>query len=790
MAASGPVTGQVLGHYRIVERIGAGGMGVVYRAHDERLDRDVALKVLSADMLSGEGARKRFRKEALALSQLGHPNIATIFDFDTQDGVDFLVMELIPGAALDKKLASGALTETEIATIGEQVAGALQEAHEHGIVHRDLKPGNIMVTAKGQVKVLDFGLAILLGPPNVNTTESFPDTKGLAGTLPYMAPEQLRGEPADQRTDIYALGVVLYEMTTGERPFDSRVSTALVDDIIHKPPVPPGRLKPSLSPKLEDIVLKSLEKEPENRYQSAREMVIDLRRLAITSSVTTSLPAARSRVPLRRVFALSALLLAVVFAIAFGIWRGRLWRQGSSQRVESLAVLPLANLSGDPAQDYFADGMTDELITQLAKLGNLRVISRTSVMRYKSTHESLPEIARQLNVDAIVEGSVERSGNRVRIRTQLIRASSEQHLWAESYDRELRDVLRLQSEAARDIVREIQVKLTSEQEQRFAGARPVNPEVYDLYLKGRYFWNKRTNEDFQTAIGYFNAAIERDPDSALPYVGLADCYNLSGSVRGKAAAEKALRLDESLAAAHASLAYAKQNYDWDFAGAEREFRRALELNPNYSTAHQWYSAFLSNMGRHEEAIAEAKRALDLDPLSVNINTATGMVYYFARQFDRSAELFKKSIELDPDFSSAHRRLAQVYLHKGMYADYLEEDRMAAVLSGKNEAVERIAAMRQEYASSGARAMFLKEIEWLQRSGNRSPDLPAAGVADRYLLAQTYVRVGDKDRAFQCLERGYRVRGFEMLVLKNDPQLDTLRSDPRFSELVRRVGLPQ
>jgi TolB-like protein/Tfp pilus assembly protein PilF len=455
--------------------------------------------------------------------------------------------------------------------------------------------------------------------------------------------------------------------------------------------------------------------------------------------------------------------------------------------IASLAVLPLQNLSGDPAQDYFADGMTDELITGLAKLGNLRVISRTSVMRYKTTMEPLPQIAQELKVDAVVAGTVERWGNRVRIRAQLIRAAPEQHLWAESYDRELSDVLSLQSEAAHDIIEHIRGKVSGGQ--RPAIRYKVDPDVYDLFLRGRYYWNRRTKADFEKAIGYFSDAVRKDPGYALAYVGLADCYNLSGSPLGKTAAEKAVALDDSLAEARTSLAYAKQNFDWDFAGAEQEFRHALELNPNYAIAHQWYATLLSDMGRHQEASAEIERAIQLDPLSVNVNTAAARLFYFARQFDRAQKQAKNALELDPNFYSAHGVLAEVYQATKAYEAAFQEREKVAILTGNEELHSRITALRRAYSAGGARSMYQEQVKLLQKI-SANPFLPSSEGPAQYGLAIAYAQLGDNDRAFQQLEQRYRDRGFEMLILKNDPDLDPLRSDPRFQDLVRRVGLPQ
>src|SRR6266568_2892284 len=419
------IAGKTISHYRVIEKLGAGGMGVVYRAHDMRLDRDVALKVLPAGRLAGEAARDRFHREALALAKLNHAHIGAIYDFDTQEGVDFLVMEYIPGTTLGEQLASGPLPESEVLRLGTQIVAALEEAHEQGIVHRDLKPGNIMVTPKGQAKVLDFGLAKLLRPESeVSTADQLSSSAAVAGTLPYMPPEQLRGKPADGRSDIYAAGAVLYEMATGRRPFREKVATALVDDILHKPPPPPGRLNHDLSPRLEEIILKCLEKEPESRYQSAKELAVDLRRLALPT-VASSVRPAPARITWRRIgvgaaAGVVAILLLLVALNVVGLRERLLGKSSATLQIRSLAVLPLENFSRDSEQEYFADGMTEQLITDLAQISALKVISRRSVMQYKGARKPLPQVAKELGVDAVIEGSVQRSGDRVRITAQLI----------------------------------------------------------------------------------------------------------------------------------------------------------------------------------------------------------------------------------------------------------------------------------------------------------------------------------------------------------------------------------
>jgi serine/threonine protein kinase/tetratricopeptide (TPR) repeat protein len=789
--------GRTLGHYRIEGKIGEGGMGVVYRARDERLDRDVALKVLPTGTLADEGARKRFRKEALALAKLNHPDVEAVYDFDTQDGVDFLAMEYIPGVTLSDKLAAGPLPEKEVVRLGSQLAEGLGAAHEQNIVHRDLKPGNLRIMADGRLKILDFGLAKLVRPDSdAAVTESVTETKAGAGTLPYMAPEQLQGAAVDARTDIYATGCVLYEMATGRLPFQDRLSTALADAILHRPTPPPGRLKPDLSPRLEEIILKCLEKEPGSRYQSSRELLVDLRRLGAPTVEFSPRRGPRVSAWLWRRTAWGAgivvvVLLAVLFGLNVGGLRERLLERAGAGQISSLAVLPLENLSHDPEQEYFVDGMTEALITDLSKISALRVISRTSVMQYKGKHKPLPEIARELMVDAVVEGSVLRAGERVRITAQLIRAVPEQHLWANSYDRELRDVLAVHSEVARAIANEIRVTLTPQESARLTSTRAVVPEAHEAYLKGRYYWNKRTKEGLRRGLEFFQQAIEKDPNYAAGYAGLADYYNVlpfyasvsptEAYPKARTAALKALELDDMLGEAHASLAYVLYRFDWDWAGADREFKRALALNPSNATVHHWYGTYLAGLGRMDEALAELERARKLDPYSLIINRDSGLLLFYARRYDEAIEQLQKALDLDPSFDMAQYVLGRVYAQKARYPEAVARCEKSASQSGRSSNI--LAALGFVYAQAGRRTEAQKILKELQR---RSETTYVSGVR----FAWIHVSLGEKERALAWLEKAFSDRDPEMGWIRVEPWLDPLRTDPRFQDLVRRMNFPQ
>jgi serine/threonine-protein kinase len=744
--------GQTLGQYRIIEKIGVGGMGVVYRARDERLERDVALKVLPAGALADEETRKRFRREALALSKLNHPNIATIHDFNTERNMDFLSMEYISGATLSAKAVSGALPEAEVISLGKQAAEALDAAHEQGIIHRDLKPGNIMVTQKGLLKVLDFGLAKLLQPSDpADKTLSFTGSTGLTGTIPYMAPEQLDGREVDARTDIHALGAILHELVTGKKPFPQETASEIMRAILDKPPELVRSLGAHISEGLERIIFKCLEKEPVNRYASAKELIADLKRLE-----TDDLSALVAGRPRRR----------------------------ADNIVLSLAVLPLENLSGDSAQDYFAEGITDALITELGQISALKVKSRTSVRQYKKTEKSLPQIAQELNADMVVEGSVLRAGEKMRITARLINPAEDQQLWVKSYERDMGGFLVLQSEIAQDITKQIGIRLREEKSFRSAKKTTVNPQALDAYLKGVYSGDN----------GYFSQAIKLDPDFALAYVEIAKSYFYSGLLGAvppreaflamKQAALKALEKDDTLGEAHGYLAVAWLHYDLDWTESEKEFKRALELNPSLAMIHHLYAHLLMAQDRMEESMAEVKLASGLDPFASPNHLCSGWHCFSTAAYDEAVELARKDVLSRSGVSWAHVTLGMAYEQKFLIKEAIVEFQNA-VDNWKNNFLP-LAALGHAYGIAGKKKEAQEILEKLleEKLSQKSERIYVSA----YDIAAVYIGLGEKDQTFDWLSKALEERSGFLVYIKCDRRFDGLQSEPRYAALLRKIGL--
>lgn len=814
-------TGYSLGRYRIVSRIGAGGMGEVYLAEDTQLKRRVALKVLPPDLVDRREPLQRFEREARAASALNHPNIITVHEIGSCDETHFIAMEFVDGQTLRRKLQAGRLEIGEALEIATQIAASLDAAHRNGIVHRDIKPENVMVREDGLVKVLDFGLAKLTEKKADATADSQDPTRALVktrpgvvmGTVAYMSPEQARGLPVDARTDVFSLGVVLYEMLSGSLPFAGETASDVIAAILKSEPAPFGEGVPA---ELQRILRKCLQKSADERYQTSKDLLIDLKslkhdldfsaRLESSGSQAKGVASARTREQTVRTpsteksvvssinqyrrsltVALAVVLLA---ALGFGYWLyNHRWR--TATQIESIAVLPFLNESGSPDAEYLSDGMTETLIKSLAQLPKLSVKARSTIFRYKGRDVEPQKVAAELSVQAVLNGRVVQRGDDLTLFLSLVDGRTGDQLWGEQYKRKMADLIALQSEIARDVSEKLRLRLTGAEQQRLTKRGTENVEAYKAYLKGRYLWDKPYAPGFEKSLDYFRQAIELDPTYALPYVGLADYYGYSSAVgflppeenwpKAEAAAKKAFELDDTLAEVYNPLAAVSFYYHRDWTTAERYFRRGLELNPNSPELHHHYANCLVLFGRNEETLNEIQRAVEIDPLSSRFNLTWARLLFFMRQYDQAIDRFQKTLELDQNYAPAHEWLGDTYEQKGMQREAISEWSKALILSG---AGDQASSLERTYAASGfgaaVRALAQKRLEQANERMRRGGYVPAV----EYVTA--YMRLGNKEQAFAWLRKVAEERNRFALEFKVNPLYDPLRGDPRFQDLLRRV----
>lgn len=741
--------------FQIIEVLGKGGMGKVYRAEDKKVYEEVALKIINPEISSDKKTIERFRDELKLARKIAHRNVCKMYDLNEFSGSYYITMEYIPGQDLKALIRqTGQLTIGKTLSIAAQVCEGLIEAHRLGIIHRDLKPSNIMIDREGNARIMDFGIARSLGAKKRTGSGM------MLGTPEYMSPEQVDGKEADQRSDIYSMGIILYEMVTGRVPFEGETSLSIAVKQKSESPMDPSEYNIRIPEDLSRLILKCLNKTKSSRFQSSDQILAELSN--IEGDLTTTERTAIKKEPDTK-------------------------ERQDSEWKNSIAVLPFVDLSPQEDQEYFCDGMAEELINSLTKIEDLRVVARTSAFAFKGEKTDIREIGQKLNVKTVLEGSVRKAENRLRILAQLINVEDGFHIWSDKFDRDMDDVFAIQDEISMAIVDNLKGKLLGEEKAKLVKRHTVDVEAYKLYLKGLYFWNKRSKEGMEKGMKHFKQAIELDPSYALAYCGLADSFALlsfwtffapkDGFPKAKALAEKALEIDGTLAEAHVSLAWTIFCYDWDWAEVEKEYRMAIRLNPGLANAHHWYSIFLSAMERHEEALFEIKKALDLDPLSLMINTNVGLLYLHMRHYDKAVEVLKKTMEMDPNFGQAHYTLAKTYWAMEKYAEAVS----ASLIAKKQGILWADGIQGCAFALSGQKdkaRVLLQELEILSKTRFVPPTA----------LVAIYAGLGEIDKAFEWMDKGFEERESGVPFYKVTPEWDLFRSDPRFEKLLKKLNL--
>jgi eukaryotic-like serine/threonine-protein kinase len=790
--------GEMIAHYRILEKLGSGGMGVVYRAEDTRLGREVALKLLPDQFSRDDDAIERFKREARAASTLSHPHICTVHDVGEHAGRHFIVMELLEGTALDERVAGRPLPAAQLLRIGSEIADALETAHTHGLVHRDVKPGNIFLSQRGTAKLLDFGIAKSNPRASLTSaakiTEASLTTPGMfVGTVAYMSPEQVRGESLDARTDLFSLGVVLYEMATGRLAFDGNTTGVIHEAILNRTPTPVRQLNPEVPPKLEEIINRALEKDRDLRYQTASDLRADLQRLsrdtvfATDASLHPTVPDLKGQAGWRpRTAAIGAFALATAILAAW-----LLMARARGTTIDSVAVLPFVNSAADVDTDYLSDGIAESLINNLSQLPNVRVTARSAAFRYKGKDTDPQQIGRELRVQAVVSGRVLQRADTLIVRAEMIDVADGSQLWGDQYDRKVADVLALQDELSTQIAEKLRVRLSGAEKLQLTKRYTRDAEAYQFYLKGRYHLYKPDPDSVQKALEQFRGAVNKDPAFALAYAGISESYNRMSFLnvltphnampQAKAAAATALQIDEQVTEAHMTLGYASFTYDWDWAAAAKHYARAESLDRAAVMNHPLYPFYLTSAGRSSEAIAVAKAALDQDPASAGLSHTLTVQLGLAGQLDAAIAECRRTLELDSNLGIAHEVLAGLYSAKGVAPEALAAAERAVALSPGN--LVSVAVLGHVRARFGDRPGALRILDQLTETAKHRYT-PAVS------FAIVYVGLGDKDQAFAWLDKAYNERINRLAYIRREPIWNSLRSDPRFDDLIRRIGAPQ